>query len=300
MVVRGGHRQRYFDEIAASPLNRATETMFVGDRKLIGIAHDSDAHCNCRTVCTLILLVQIVAPITLHAKAEDSTVRGRWETVESMHERREYAGGVALLDGHVLPISGHPLDGKSISSGEVFDPSTRKWSDTGLLSEARKSGNAATLLSDGPVMLAGGHTNAHVIRGAELFDPRIGQWSDAGNLRAGRDPTANLLRDGCVLFSGGINWYIDSGKVYSECEIYDPKSGAWAKTGSLNTARHQHRAVLLDDGRILVVGGYREGNVLLDSAEIYDPTTGTWRTTGELPEPRAAFEMAQDHTGKDH
>src|SRR3954447_26069606 len=59
--------------------------------------------------------------------------------------------------------------------------------------------------------------------------------------------TATLLADGRVLLAGGV---IQNGATDS-CEIYNPATNAWTKTGSLNGARWFHSAVLLTDGRVL-------------------------------------------------
>ncbi|MCA1600810.1 MAG: hypothetical protein LC776_03875 [Acidobacteria bacterium] len=67
----------------------------------------------------------------------------------------------------------------------------------------------------------------------------------------------------------------------STAELYDPVTGAWSATGSLNTARFSHTATLLRNGQVLVVGGY-SGEVSLNSSELYDPATGTWRPTGSF------------------
>jgi hypothetical protein len=56
----------------------------------------------------------------------------------------------------------------------------------------------------------------------------------------------------------------------------------WRATGELNVARFLHTATLLDDGRVLVVGGHGDGWSRLDSAELYDPRTGMWTLTGSL------------------
>lgn len=257
------------------------------------------------TVAVLVVLVPATGLIPHDAKAQNAdtspqvhTPMGRWRSAGSMHERREYAGGVRLKDGRILAVSGHPLAGKSIASAELYDPATGKWSDTGSLREPRNGGNAATLLQDGRVFIAGGHDNTQVISGAEVFDPATETWSAAGKLRVARDPMATILTDGRVLLSGGINWYIDKGKAYANAELFDPVTGAWTVTGSLGTARYAHKAILLDDGRVLVVGGYEKGDVLLASAELYDPKTGLWQTTGDLPSPRVAFGLVKLRDGR--
>jgi hypothetical protein len=52
--------------------------------------------------------------------------------------------------------------------------------------------------------------------------------------------------------------------------LYDPATGKWNTTVSINTARFDHTATLLSDGKVLVVGGSDE-NGYLRSAELYDP-----------------------------
>lgn len=238
-------------------------------------------------------LVYLAAPAVPHARGQDprnladsQSPVGRWRVVADMSERREYAGGVRLKDGRVLAVSGHPLKGKSIASAELYDSQSGKWSDTGQLNQARNGGNAATLLPDGRVLLAGGHSNKNVISGAELYDPVNGQWSGTGSLEVGREGVSTLLADGRVLLTGGIDWYIDSGKIFALAEVYDPKNGQWAPTGSLGTARNDHRAMLLDNGRVLVIGGHGASGALVTTAELYDPSTGQWQETAAPVEPR--------------
>ncbi|HEX8439841.1 kelch repeat-containing protein [Archangium sp.] len=62
----------------------------------------------------------------------------------------------------------------------------------------------------------------------------------------------------------------------------------WRETGSLASARYNHTATPLLDGRVLVAGGI--GNRYAAEAEVYDPASGTWSTTGALASPRI------DHT----
>jgi hypothetical protein len=96
--------------------------------------------------------------------------------------------------------------------------------------------------------------------------------------------TATLLADGRVLVVGG-----DDGTEggLASAELYDPTTGTFRLTGSMETPRQNHTATLLSDGRVLVVGGdafhtygLPLGHKLLDSAELYDPKTGAFRSTG--------------------
>ena len=54
----------------------------------------------------------------------------------------------------------------------------------------------------------------------------------------------------------------------------------------MEQARKFHSAELLQDGRVLVVGGQDREFKPLASAELYDPQTGTWNTTGSMSVPR--------------
>ena len=52
-------------------------------------------------------------------------------------------------------------------------------------------------------------------------------------------------------------------------------TGSWENTGSLALPRILHTAALLQDGRVLVAGGFNT------TSELYDAATGTWKRTGD-------------------
>lgn len=58
-------------------------------------------------------------------------------------------------------------------------------------------------------------------------------------------------------------------------------AGGFTASGSMAVARAGHMAILLRDGRILVVGGMGESGEI-SPAELYDPTTGKFSPTGSL------------------
>src|SRR3974377_1666581 len=70
-----------------------------------------------------------------------------------------------------------------------------------------------------------------------------------------------------------------------------PQSGTFTLTGSLNTARYDHTATLLQNGEVLVAGGLGVNGVYtsLASAELYNPEKGKWTVTGSMSVGRSAF-----------
>jgi N-acetylneuraminic acid mutarotase len=170
---------------------------------------------------------------------------------------------------------------KTIALGQV----TPSWVPTGSLNIPR-SDHTATLLPNGKVLVVGGrdgNSPPNYLNSSELYDPATRSWSVTGSLNTPRYlHTATLLPNGKVLVAGGItNTTPPDFGITTSAELYDPVTGTWSVTGSLNIARFWYTATLLQNGKVLVAGGggSRVGD---NSAELYDPATGKWNTTGNL------------------
>ena len=175
------------------------------------------------------------------------------------------------------------------------------WATTGSLITARER-HTATRLANGKVLVVGGRGNdLGALDRAELYDPGTASWSLAAPLRRARIfHTATLLPDGRVLVAGGSAGSSPSSSFdVATAELYDPVSGTWSDTGTMGTPRSFHTATLLQDGTILVAGGYSyASSAVLASAEIYDPGRGTWRPTGHLRVGRYGHTMTRLRSGK--
>jgi len=140
------------------------------------------------------------------------------------------------------------------------------------------------------VLIAGGSdSNWNQIGTAELYDPASGIFTFTGGLNTARTShTATLLNNGKLLIVGG--WDSNGSVITSDAagsELYDPTTGTFVSAGNLNTARDTHTATLLNDGKVLIVGGFDSNSNILSSAELYDPAAGTFTLTGSLNSGRA-------------
>jgi hypothetical protein len=160
---------------------------------------------------------------------------------------------------------------------------------TGSLTTPRQY-HTATLLTNGRVLLTGGFailTGWPVWASAELYDPSTGSFSSTGDMAASRfDHTATLLPDGKVLIAGGSS-IVNGISALASAELYDPSTGRFTATGSMTTGRVRHTATLLNNGEVLVTGGWDPRSdglcCTLYSAELYDPSTGTFTATHDMP-----------------
>lgn len=169
---------------------------------------------------------------------------------------------------------------------------TEAWSQGAGLGQSRAE-HTATLLPDGRVLLAGGFhlqvqivipmtITAFTLPDATLFDPGTGAFAQAAPMASARHRhTATLLPSGKVLVAGGIvkTWNVSSwtSSSLASAEIYDPAANTWTPAAPLGVVRYDHAAALLQDGRVLVVGGQGGiGQTSTRTAEIYDPASDTW------------------------
>jgi hypothetical protein len=223
---------------------------------------------------------------------------GTFSPTGTMTVARSNHTATLLTDGRVLITGGQgstegPDGTFNLSSAEMYDPATGKFTATGSMMVPRYD-HTATLLTDGRVLIAGDNFAAAKEGPAELYDPATGKFTPTGSMIwPGWYRTATLLADGRVLFAGGGESGTlpaptptptgpapsPVGVVYepgASAEVYDPKTGTFTATGSMTAWRSRGSAVLLRDGRVLVLGGG------VASAELYDPATGKFSPTGSM------------------
>ncbi len=223
-----------------------------------------------KTYLRRLWLIVFLLAVLLPANASVGEARGAqadmllptdWTATGAMNARRAYFTLSVLPDGTALAAGGYYYDGSPhyLNSSEIYNPLTNAWTATNNSMTTARRKHTATVLLDGRVLVAGGENASGATNSAEIYDLATGDWEPTDSLDQSRyGHTATRLQDGRVLVVGGC--YTD---ILTYCarltEIFDPASGMWGPgpTMDVNEGRMNHTATLLQDGSVLVAGGYR-------------------------------------------
>jgi hypothetical protein len=170
---------------------------------------------------------------------------------------------VLLPSGKVLIVGGmlkNASGDKPTTVAELFNPTTGTFGPTGSMTTPRV-GLTATLISTTRVLVTGGKTSwslgTPALATAELYNIDTGWFGSTGSMASKRvSHTATLLASGKVLVTGGVvDIPIKPCPADTPAELYDPATGHFTNTAKTALCRSGHAAVLLNSGRVLLVGG---------------------------------------------
>ncbi len=195
-----------------------------------------------------------------------------------------YAKNVLLQDGRVLVVGATPGDPVS---AEIYDPVTDTWSVTDGLN-SRRMNHSAIGLNDGRVLVAGGlfptaDGGQRNVVSIEVYDPSTQEWKWVANMAEPAIlPGLSLLPDGRVLIT-----------ETQAVEIFDPSTDDVSDAAEMLHERQYHVSVALDDGTVLVAGGFYSPN-----GEIYDPQSNSWTATQMMNGFRLMPEVSVNSMGR--
>jgi len=181
--------------------------------------------------------------------------------------------GTWLLTGGMVPWGGNPeIHGRYL----VLDPVAGEAVDHGAMSTPRY-GHRAVSTGEGEVLICGGY------RSGEAWDRTTGEcelFTD-GHGQAVGSMTVDRGNFGLAAFPGGVVAFGGSTQPEGQeptaldtAEVYDAGEDVWTPVEARMTAARDHvRSLTLDDGRVLVCGGYDTSGVPLSSCEAFDPAT---------------------------
>lgn len=294
-VTPGIHRSADLETwqlLADDPAAVGRDLIAVGST-LIMVGDDAAGDPECRAGCQAMGWRSVDGGATWQAVPAD-VVGGTMGHVAALPDGTLVSVGVAIDDG------GTPSPAAWTSPPVRAAPAGSGWVDAGRL--VGQHGRAAVVAAaDGTVVVVGDDNTCTTGSawptsvGAEIRD-EAGTWAAAEALPSPRDRFAAVaLADGRVLVTGGLNADAQAGapQSFSSSYLLETTTGAWSRTGSLQSARADPAFTKLGDGRVLVTGGYYmdQPNQLtvrvLGSTELYDPATGTWTFSGSLIQARA-------------
>jgi hypothetical protein len=229
---------------------------------------------NCKSGPTA--SVDIYDPITTEVKPAGQLTKARYDH-----------SALRLSDGRILIVGGEGPDRQATRDVEIYDPSKLDSYPAGSIITPRCL-PVLTQLLDGEVLVTGRslcrpYPVQVPVKSIELYNPRTGYSRIVGEFRVERyDPDTTLLKDGRVLFTGGV----DGGrKPVRDNEIYDPATATLTAAGAMTANRCRESIVSLPDGSVLFAGGAAceiFPDDALKSAEIFDPLTNQFQAVGEM------------------
>jgi MYXO-CTERM domain-containing protein len=239
-------------------------------------------------------------------------IDGVWGVGASMSGGRAWhTMNVVTVGGkaRVLVANGQPQSSLSTTilpskTSEMYvplvagDPTSDNWIPVGNTSITRTHGGSA-VMSDGRVLVAGGDTQSTICctyltatAVTDIWDPATSTWSVGPTMGVARAyPSVVALPSSTswqLVVGGGFN---STGFTLNSLEVLNRTAAAFSPlTPKLSSGREWTTGTLLDDGKVLFVGGNGSptstGLAPTDTTDIYDPVAGTVSSSALMSTPR--------------
>src|SRR6266481_2209105 len=86
--------------------------------------------------------------------------------------------------------------------------------------------------------------------------------------------------------------------MLSAAAVWAAPQSTWSSTGSMETGRFVFTATTLQNGKVLVAGGFTSDGTDTNTAELYDLATGIFTPTGSMHDVRVGFSATRLRNGK--
>lgn len=238
--------------------------LVANDGSYIELDHNSQVSCRSDHTATLLANGKVLVcggytsllrqGATRSCEVYDPTTHA-WTATADMAVARVGHTATLLANGKVLVYGGSQTNAgaKVVANAEVYDPATGQWTPTSTASQpAARRFHAAALGSDNKVYVCGGRVvNDSASAATASYDPATDTWATLPGMGTARYAhTLNLLSTTLMAVGGE-----SAGAVLASAEEFDPAGPSWTARGAIQAARQGHRAVVLNDGKLFVVGG---------------------------------------------
>lgn len=205
-----------------------------------------------------------------------------FSSTPDMNAGRWYPTTTVLANGDVLVVSGD-VNGNTTADPlpQVYHPGTNSW---------RNLSTAQLVQPLYPVMFVA--PNGKVFNPGPNPGTRFLDTSGTGAWSAGPHTVTSAVRSygpGVMYEAGKILMVGGADPPLATAETIDLNSStpAWKSTGSMHFPRRQHNAVVLPDGKVLIVGGSSAGGFDTSTSpvlptEMWDPATGQFTVMASI------------------
>ncbi|PSJ73807.1 hypothetical protein C7N43_27225 [Sphingobacteriales bacterium UPWRP_1] len=203
---------------------------------------------------------------------------------------------VSIPNGDVLLIGGTKANTQNYRDSTVYlySYSDNAFEVVGYLKKARRY-HTATLLNSTKILIVGGEGNLDNLKDVELYDVVTHTSTVITTLTEQlMRHTATKLENGSVLICGGVKSSTNQSALKNaylyQNNVITPISGG------MGSARVYHKSVLLQDGKVIILGG-ADGlplNNISNTIEMYDPSTQDFNVIGTLGLGRIFFAVSYD------
>lgn len=234
-----------------------------------------------------------------------------WTRVTDMNQARWYPTVLTLPDGRILAASG-----TGANELEIYDPAADTWQ---IISGATRTFSelypSLHLLPSGQIFYSrAGWAQADMTSTDTAYlnftGPLAGSWINLGMQQfSDRQEGTAMIQIDATVSPVAAKIYMIGGGVSAAATLRNPISAetidltvmgtgtTWSRIADMNFPRVNVNAVLLPDGRILVIGGQRNGKWNTDpgavlETEIYDPATNSWSVGAAMMFPRQYHSIA--------
>jgi hypothetical protein len=201
--------------------------------------------------------------ITSSAELFDGVSKS-FRSTGSMRYAREGHTATLLSDGSVIILGGASEKGKILATAERYDPSTGTFRNAGSMRVPRYK-HAAIETESGEVLVLGGsdeHDWTGKYNSAEIYHAGKGVSNFIDTMRAKRfkfPHSVVMLPTGDVLVGGGG----------STIELFVMKTKSFVDAGRFDDAQYYGSATLLNNGSVLITGGYNNKPQSTNKAWVY-------------------------------
>jgi hypothetical protein len=211
---------------------------------------------------------------------------GDWISAGVLNTPRTGHGMADIGPFGIAVLGGVDTEEDILASIEIFAGGEWLATESGL--QTGRNGLQVTQMLDDRLLISGGaDRDGYTMSSVEIFDPDTKTSVFTGSMADDRSGHQTVrLSTGQILAIGGYTQIGSEKNALRTVEIYDPETETWSDTGFLRTPRYGHSLVVLNDDRILVIGGFASTGEALQSVETYVPDLGLFTEATPLLDAR--------------